>query len=151
MSFAVVPGAPAFVLPERFRRLPRLAALGLLPWLTVLAVNHEAPWVVLDLAEFAALLSLDALLRRRSAAAPWLGGVVALLLAGDALVDIAFAGPGHAVLAALVMACCVELPLAAVCLLLGREAVPGRRWAAGTQCWAGSSSISRRVSSSSGV
>ncbi|MER7669707.1 hypothetical protein ABTY61_14715 [Kitasatospora sp. NPDC096128] len=125
MSFAVVSGAPAYVLPERFRRLPRLAAVGLLPWLMILAVNHETPWVVLDLAEFAALLSLDALLRRGSAAAPWLGGAVALLLAGDALADIACAGQGHAVLAALVMACCVELPLAAVCLLLGREAIPG--------------------------
>ncbi|MFD8702539.1 hypothetical protein ACFV1W_07955 [Kitasatospora sp. NPDC059648] len=125
MTTAVVSGAPALALPERFRRLPRLAALGLLPWLTVLAVNHETPWVVLDLAEFAALLSLDSLLRRRSAAAPWLGGAVALLLAGDALADIACAGPGHAVLAALVMACCVELPLAAVCVLLGREAIRG--------------------------
>ncbi|MFI9364659.1 hypothetical protein ACIG5E_26940 [Kitasatospora sp. NPDC053057] len=125
MSVAVVSGASAYVLPEQLRKLPRLAAFGLLPWLMVLAVNHETPWVVLDLAEFAALLSLDALLRRRSAAAPWLGGVVALLLAGDALVDIAFAGPGHAVLAALVMACCVELPLAAVSLLLGREAIRG--------------------------
>ncbi|MFB7910052.1 hypothetical protein ACFXPX_33895 [Kitasatospora sp. NPDC059146] len=126
MSIALVPpGTPAYVLPERFQRLPRLAAFGLLPWLMVLAVNHETPWVVLDLAEFAALLSLDALLRRRSPAALWAGAVVALLLAGDALADIACAGPGHAVLAALVMACCVELPLAAVCLLLGREAIPG--------------------------
>ncbi|ARF80486.1 hypothetical protein ACIG0C_20470 [Kitasatospora aureofaciens] len=125
MTTAVLHGAAAFALPERFRQLPRLAAFALLPWLMLLAVNHETPWVVLDLAEFAALLSLDALLRRRSAAAPWLGGAVALLLAGDALADTACAGPGHAVLAALVMACCVELPLAAVCVLLGREAIRG--------------------------
>ncbi|MGW2375886.1 hypothetical protein [Kitasatospora sp. NPDC001683] len=125
MSIAVFSGAPAYVLPERLRQLPRLAAFALLPWLLVLAVNHETPWVVLDLAEFAALLSLDALLRRGSAAARWPGGVAALLLAGDALVDITCAGPGHAVLAALVMACCIELPLAAVCLLLGREAIRG--------------------------
>ncbi|MFH8383175.1 hypothetical protein ACH4E7_19870 [Kitasatospora sp. NPDC018058] len=125
MSIAVVSGAPAYVLPERFRRLPRMAAVALLPWLMVLAVNHETPWVVLDLLEFAGLLSLDALLLQRSAAALWAGAAVALLLAGDALVDIAFAGPGHAVLAALVMAFCVELPLAVVCLLLGREAIRG--------------------------
>ncbi|MBD0690580.1 hypothetical protein [Streptomyces sp. CBMA123] len=125
MSIAVVAGAPGYALPERFRKLPRLAALGLLPWLMVLAVNHETPWVVLDLVEFATLLSLDTLLRRHSAAAPWLGGAAALLLAGDALADIACAGPGHAVTAALMMACCVELPLAGVCLLLGRESIRG--------------------------
>ncbi|MBV2153890.1 hypothetical protein [Kitasatospora sp. SUK 42] len=128
MSTAVLSSAvPAFVLPERFRKVPALAAVALLPWLAVLAVSHETSWVVLDMAEFAALLSLDALLRRRSAAALWAGGAVALLLAGDALVDITFAGPGHAVLAALVMAFCIELPLAAVCLLLGRQAaaIPG--------------------------
>ncbi|MEV7601759.1 hypothetical protein AB0O91_30790 [Kitasatospora sp. NPDC089797] len=126
MSIAVAI-APGQALPARFRRLPRLAALGLLPWLMLLAVGHETAWVVLDLAEFAALLSLDALLLRRSAAAPWAGGAVALLLAGDALADIACAGPGHAALAALAMACCVELPLAAVCLLLGRAAIRGWR------------------------
>ncbi|RKT18076.1 hypothetical protein BX285_2489 [Streptomyces sp. 1114.5] len=114
--------AASFVLPERFARIPAMAAVALLPWLGVLAVCHETPWVVLDLVEFSALLSLDALLRRRSPAALWAGAAVALLLTGDALADIAFAGPGHAVLAALVMACCIELPLAVVCLLLGRAA-----------------------------
>ncbi|GAB7183303.1 hypothetical protein ATKI12_3134 [Kitasatospora sp. Ki12] len=113
---------PAVVLPARFARVPALAAVALLPWLAVLAVSHETVWVVLDLVEFSALLSLDALLRRRSPAALWAGAAVALLLVGDALADIACAGPGCAVLAALVMAGCVELPLAAVCLLLGRGA-----------------------------
>ncbi|MEV7772305.1 hypothetical protein [Kitasatospora sp. NPDC086791] len=113
---------PAFVLPARFARVPALAAVALLPWLAVLAVCHETVWVVLDLVEFAALLALDALLRRRSPAARRAGAAVALLLTADALADLACAGPGHAVLAALVMAGCVELPLAAVCLLLGRDA-----------------------------
>ncbi|MFE4518263.1 hypothetical protein ACFRMQ_29255 [Kitasatospora sp. NPDC056783] len=111
-----------YVLPARCAKLPLMAAVALLPWLGVLAVSHETPWVVLDLVEFAALLTLDALLRRRDAGALWAGAAAALLLTGDALADIACAGPGHAVLAALVMACCIELPLAAVCLLLGREA-----------------------------
>ncbi|MGW2252063.1 hypothetical protein ACWCXH_17960 [Kitasatospora sp. NPDC001660] len=110
------------VRPARFERVPALAAVALLPWLAVLAVCHETPWAVLDLLEFAALLALDAAVRRRSNAARWAGGAVALLLAGDALVDVTCAGPGHAVLAAVVMAGCVELPLAAVCLLLGRRA-----------------------------
>ncbi|MFJ8624178.1 hypothetical protein ACIRD3_15195 [Kitasatospora sp. NPDC093550] len=120
-AFPASPGSSS-VLPERFARVPVTAAVALLPWLAVLAVCHETPWVVLDLVEFSALLSLDALLRRRSPAALWAGAAVALLLTGDALADIACAGPGYAVLAALVMAGCVELPLAAVCLLLGRDA-----------------------------
>ncbi|MFE6056031.1 hypothetical protein ACFQ6N_35245 [Kitasatospora sp. NPDC056446] len=127
MSTAVLTARPLgtaapFVLPERFARVPAMAAVALLPWLAILAACHETPWVVLDLVEFSALLSLDALLRRRSAAALWAGAAAAVLLTGDALADIACAGPGHAVIAALVMACCVELPLAAVCLLLGRDA-----------------------------
>ncbi|MFD7577922.1 hypothetical protein [Kitasatospora sp. NPDC059817] len=128
MSTAVLVGRPAtaLVLPARFERVPVMAAVALLPWLAVLAACHETPWVVLDLLEFSALLSLDALLRRRSAAAGWAGGAVALLLAGDALADIACAGPGHAVLAALVMALGVELPLAVVCVLLGRAVLAPR-------------------------
>ncbi|MFJ6616123.1 hypothetical protein ACIQOW_00875 [Kitasatospora sp. NPDC091335] len=124
MSTAVLAprAASPYVLPARFARVPVLAAVALLPWLAVLAVCHETPWVVLDLTEFAALLSLDALLRRRSAAALWAGAAVALLLTGDALADIACAGPGPAMLAALVMAFCIELPLAVVCLRLGRDA-----------------------------
>ncbi|MEU9075356.1 hypothetical protein ACFYUY_04175 [Kitasatospora sp. NPDC004745] len=128
MSTAVLAGRPAapFVLPARFERVPALAAVALLPWLAVLAVCHETPWVVLDLVELTALVSLDALLRRRSSAAAVAGAAVALLLAGDALADVACAGPGHAVLAALVMAFLVELPLAVVCVLLGRAAAAGR-------------------------
>ncbi|WP_316521299.1 hypothetical protein [Kitasatospora brasiliensis] len=124
MSTAVLTARPlsGYVLPARFAKLPAMAAVALLPWLAVLAVCHETPWVVLDLTEFAALLTLDALLRRRSTAAPWAGAAVALLLTGDAFADIVCAGPGHAVLAALLMACCIELPLAAICLLLGRDA-----------------------------
>ncbi|MEU1283673.1 hypothetical protein [Kitasatospora sp. NPDC005856] len=124
MSTAVLAARPAssYVPPARLARLPLLAAVALLPWLAVLAVCHETPWVVLDLTEFAALLSLDGLLRRRSPAALWAGAAVALLLTGDALADIACAGPGVAMLAALVMASCIELPLAVVCLWLGRDA-----------------------------
>ncbi|MGW7444541.1 hypothetical protein [Kitasatospora sp. NPDC054795] len=126
MSTAVLSVRPAssYAPPARLGRLPVMAAVALLPWLAVLAVCHETPWVVLDLTEFAALLSLDALLRRRSPAALWAGAAVALLLAGDALADIACAGPGLPVLAALVMASCIELPLAVVCLWLGRDAAP---------------------------
>ncbi|MFJ9457665.1 hypothetical protein ACIRST_21585 [Kitasatospora sp. NPDC101447] len=127
MSTAVLSGRaacslPSFVLPERFARVPAMAAVALLPWLAILAVCHETPWVVLDLVEFSALLTLDALLRRHNPAALWAAATVALLLAADAMADIACAGPGHAVLAALAMAGGIELPLAVVCLLLGRQA-----------------------------
>ncbi|MFE2720935.1 hypothetical protein [Kitasatospora sp. NPDC059327] len=118
------PAAPA--LPVWAPRVPALAALALLPWLAVLAVCHETAWVALDLCELTALLRLDALLRRRSPAALRPAWVVALLLAGDALADIGTAGPGLPLLAALVMAGCVELPLAALCLALGRRAAGAR-------------------------
>ncbi|AUY51853.1 hypothetical protein [Streptomyces sp. CB01881] len=114
------PGTAA--LPAWAERVPAFAALALLPWLAVLAVSHEIPWVVLDLLELAALLSLDALLRRRSPAAILPACAVALLLAGDALADIGTAGTGLPLLAAVVMAGCIELPLAALCLALGRRA-----------------------------
>ncbi|WP_405359746.1 hypothetical protein OG535_13000 [Kitasatospora sp. NBC_00085] len=113
-------GAPA--LPAWTERVPAFAALALLPWLAVLAVGHETSWVVLDLLELAALISLDALLRRRSRAAIRPACAVAPLLAGDALADVGTAGTGLPLLAAVVMAGCVELPLAALCLALGRRA-----------------------------
>ncbi|MFB7619565.1 hypothetical protein [Kitasatospora sp. NPDC056181] len=115
--------APATApLPAWAERVPAFAALALLPWLAVLAVGHETPWVVLDLLELASLLSLDGLLRRRSPAAVLPAGAVALLLTGDALADIGTAGTGLPLLAAVVMAGCIELPLAALCLALGRRA-----------------------------
>ncbi|MFF1906080.1 hypothetical protein [Kitasatospora sp. NPDC058218] len=122
---AARPAAPA--LPAWAPRVPALAALALLPWLAVLAACHETAWVALDLAELTALLGLDALLRRRSPAAFGAACLVALLLAGDALADIGTAAPGLPLLAALVMAGCVELPLAALCLALGRRAGAGQR------------------------
>lgn len=121
MSTAVAFGASAsYGSFARLARVPLVAAVALVPWLLMLAARHETPWVVLDLAEFSALLWLDALVRRRSTGAAWAGAAAALLLAGDALADVAFAGPGHEVLTALAMAGGVELPLAAVCVLLGR-------------------------------
>ncbi|MEV7779069.1 hypothetical protein [Kitasatospora sp. NPDC088351] len=154
MSTAVLTARPA-ALPARAEKVPALAALALLPWLAVLAVCHETAWVVLDLLELSALLRLDALLRRRSPAALRPAVAVALLLAADALADIGTAESGLPLLAALVMACCVELPLAALCLVLGRAAAAR---AAGcstagraAQSRVGSRFISSRVSSSLGV
>lgn len=123
---AFAPAAPAPLTRALTRRLtraervPTLAALALLPWLAVLAVCHETAWVVLDLFELAALLWLDALLRRRSPAVHLPAAAIALLLAGDALADIGTAGSGLPLLAALVMALGVELPLAVLCLALAR-------------------------------
>ncbi|WP_395296283.1 hypothetical protein ACF9IK_24710 [Kitasatospora hibisci] len=114
------PARPAGSLPAWAWRLPAVAAAALLPWLVVLAVCHETAWVALDLGELAALLRLDALLRRRSPAAFPAACAVAVLLTGDALADVGTAGHGLPLLAALVMAGCVELPLAALCLALGR-------------------------------
>ncbi|MFJ3788269.1 hypothetical protein [Kitasatospora sp. NPDC090091] len=115
------PARPAGSLPAWAWRLPAVAATALLPWLVVLAVCHETAWVALDLGELAALLRLDALLRRRSPAALPAACAVAVLLTGDALADVGTAGQGLPLLAAVVMAGCVELPLAALCLALGRR------------------------------
>ncbi|MFF2038931.1 hypothetical protein ACFVVX_00760 [Kitasatospora sp. NPDC058170] len=121
---AAAPAGPAPL--TRTERVPALAALALLPWLAVLAVCHETAWVVLDLFELAALLWLDALLRRHSAAASVPAAAIALLLAGDALADIGTAGSGLPLLAALVMALGVELPLAVLCLALARGTRPAQ-------------------------
>ncbi|MEV0531799.1 hypothetical protein [Kitasatospora sp. NPDC050463] len=142
------PAIPA--LPAWAPRVPALAALALLPWLAVLVACHETAWVALDLAELTALLGLDTLLRRRSPAAFGSACVVALLLAGDALADIGTAAPGLPLLAALVMACCVELPLAVLCLALGRRAGAGQGRGPARRPLA-LPSIRARVSSSLGV
>ncbi|CAN3980548.1 hypothetical protein KPATCC21470_3189 [Kitasatospora purpeofusca] len=129
MSTAVLGLAPAFapraaragrpVLGPLAEQVPALAAFLLLPWTALLVAAGDTAWAAFDLCELAALLRLDAGLRRRGAAAAGPAAVVALLLAGDALVDIATALPGQETLAALIMAGCAELPLAALCLALG--------------------------------
>ncbi|MFK0189957.1 hypothetical protein [Kitasatospora sp. NPDC090308] len=89
--------------------------LVLLPWSALLAVLPGGrPWVVLDLAESAAL-SVAAACLRRGRSPLWPAGLAGVLLVTDAGCDLATAVDGPGLLVALLMAACAELPLAAVC------------------------------------
>ncbi|MFH8404869.1 hypothetical protein ACH4FX_08835 [Streptomyces sp. NPDC018019] len=98
------------------------AGLALLPWMGYLAGTlppaEAAAWVALDAVEAACLLiagtrPMAGRPGNRAAAA-----VAAVLLAADACVDVATAGPGSELLTAVIMAAGAELPLAALCAAL---------------------------------
>ncbi|GGV05900.1 hypothetical protein GCM10010495_17360 [Kitasatospora herbaricolor] len=120
------PGRPEPLGPcERLAvRLPGPAALALLPWLAVLAACGETWWVVLDTLEFGALAATHVLLTHPARSARRTAAGAAVLLCADALADVVTAAPGVALASALVMALCVELPLAAACLLVARAGAP---------------------------
>ncbi|MCX5213062.1 DUF5753 domain-containing protein [Kitasatospora sp. NBC_00240] len=120
-------GSPRVRFERLSPRLPGLAALVLLPWLALLVACGETWWVVLDALEFSTLSATHILLKRRTPAARWTACAAALLLGADALADVGTAAPGIALASALIMALCVELPLAAVCLTLARGAAPTPR------------------------
>ncbi|MET9613495.1 hypothetical protein [Kitasatospora indigofera] len=105
-------------------RLPGPAALALLPWLVVLASCGETWWVVLDTLEFGALAATHVLLGHRARSARRTAAGAAVLLCADALADVGTAAPGVALASALAMALCVELPLAAACVLVARTGAP---------------------------
>ncbi|WP_405847754.1 hypothetical protein [Streptomyces sp. NBC_01518] len=112
-------------------RVLTAAGLALIPWIFVLARvagAYPVAWVGLDTMEAIGLVGTGLLLarcdRRRVAVAP----ATAVLLTVDAWFDVLTAGPG-AVLAALLMAFCLELPLAALCTAVawhGLRALPPR-------------------------
>lgn len=106
-------------------RVLTAAGLALIPWLFVLARvagAYPVAWVGLDTMEAIGLVGTGLLLahrdRRRVAVAP----ATAVLLVVDAWFDILTADPG-AVLAAVLMAACLELPLAALCMAVARDAL----------------------------
>ncbi|WP_329564039.1 hypothetical protein [Kitasatospora sp. NBC_01266] len=111
------------------------AGLALLPWIVVLALtlHHAAGWVVLDVAEAAALLGAARLLRTGHRLHRPVAALAAVLLLADAGWDVGTAGARSALLVALAMAVLAELPLAALCAGLAlrgsapcRPAVAGR-------------------------
>ncbi|GAA1215917.1 hypothetical protein GCM10009665_02150 [Kitasatospora nipponensis] len=93
------------------------AGLALLPWIVVLAAaGPEATgWAVLDALEAVCLLGTAGLLLTGRPLHRAFAALAALLLAGDALVDLRTAPAGSALLVALAMALLAELPLAALC------------------------------------
>ena len=108
-----------------------LAALVLVPWVAVLVValpsvqraeHWDLAWAGFDVALAALLLAVAVAARRRSS---WLEGAAsaaAALLVVDAWFDILTASTRAQLVAAIVEAVLVELPLAAVCLFLARDA-----------------------------
>ncbi|MBK3574482.1 hypothetical protein JHN63_11785 [Streptomyces sp. MBT65] len=96
----------------------------MIPWIFVLAWAAGAcpvAWIGLDTMEAMGLVGTGLLLARcdprRVAVAP----ATAVLLTVDAWFDVLTAGPG--VLVALLMAACLELPLAALCTAVAWKAL----------------------------
>ncbi|MFI9598530.1 hypothetical protein ACIHCX_01430 [Streptomyces sp. NPDC052043] len=111
-----------------------VAGLALLPWLLVLAgcvpggsgpVRWTTAWVGLDALESLGLVVTGLLLARGDARRCVTAAATATLLVADAWFDTTTASAGEAG-AALAMAFCAELPLAAVCALVACRALPGR-------------------------
>ncbi|MFI1456100.1 LPXTG cell wall anchor domain-containing protein [Streptomyces roseus] len=109
---------------------PRLATLltgagvALLPWMVVLAKtlpqtaevsNWSTAWVGLDAVLAVGLSGTGLLLGRHDPRAAPLAAATAALLLMDAWFDVITAAPGSARAAALALALCAELPLAAAC------------------------------------
>ncbi|MFJ3173247.1 LPXTG cell wall anchor domain-containing protein [Streptomyces roseus] len=120
--------APRFATRRTTR--PRLATLltgagvALLPWMVVLAKtlpqtaevsNWSTAWVGLDAVLAAGLSGTGVLLGRHDPRAAPLAAATAALLLMDAWFDVVTAAPGSARAAALALAVCAELPLAAAC------------------------------------
>ena len=107
-----------------------LAGLVLVPWVVVLAVllpprhlaaHWDVAWAGFDVVLAAVLVLVALAAWRRS---PWLEGAAtaaATLLFVDAWFDVLTASTRAEFAASLVEALLVELPLAAVCLLLARD------------------------------
>ncbi|MEV0412517.1 LPXTG cell wall anchor domain-containing protein [Streptomyces sp. NPDC050448] len=114
------------------RRTPRLATLltgagvALLPWMVVLAKtlpqtaevsNWSTAWIGLDAMLAAGLSGTGLLLRRHDPRAAPLAAATAALLVMDAWFDVTTAAAGSAQ-AAVALAVCAELPLAAACAVV---------------------------------
>ncbi len=131
---------PAVRPPAVHRLLGRVlvgCGLALLPWLFVLAADLPATataahwplaWVGLDAMEALGLIATGLLAVRRDHRLALPATATAVLLVVDAWFDATTSASGTGLAAALLMAACVELPLAAVCALLAIRALPrGRR------------------------
>ncbi|MEV5504989.1 hypothetical protein [Streptomyces orinoci] len=104
------------------------SGLLLLPWLSLLAAGLTGPantpeaWVGLDLLEALALVTTGLLIIHRDPRQILAAAATAPLLVVDAWFDVVTAAPGTDLISAVVLACCAELPMAAVC---GAVAVRG--------------------------
>lgn len=103
--------------------LLRAACVGLfvwIPWMAHLAEGRGSlpstlGWVLLDLAELAALVTTARLLHHHDERTASAAIVSATLLMSDAAIDVLTSAPGSQQVLALAMAAMVEIPLALLC------------------------------------
>ncbi|MCO6009289.1 hypothetical protein NE236_30390 [Actinoallomurus purpureus] len=109
------------------------AGLALVPWLFVLAsslpatataAHWPAAWVGLDTLEALALVTTGVLVTRHDPRRCLTAMVTATLLAVDAWFDVSTAAPGADQVTAVAMAVLLEVPLAALCVVLALRALP---------------------------
>ncbi|MFE7859076.1 hypothetical protein [Streptomyces sp. NPDC057403] len=113
-----------------------VCGLALLPWLVVLATGvlvdsarESLTWVGLDSLEAVGLVTTGLLVLRRDPRRTLGASATAALLLADAWFDTTTATSGTDLISALAMAVGVELPLAALCVILtirGLPAAPAR-------------------------
>ncbi|MFE7117267.1 hypothetical protein ACFU99_17835 [Streptomyces sp. NPDC057654] len=110
--------------PRRLGYALVACGLALLPWLCVLATAAHRPavWVGLDALEALSLIGTGVLTVRRDRHRGAAAGATAMLLVADAWFDVMTAAVGPAFTIALAMALLVELPLAALCVVLAVRA-----------------------------
>jgi hypothetical protein len=117
--------------------LLRAACVGLfvwIPWMAHLAEGRGSlpstlGWVLLDLAELAALVTTARLLYHHDERTASAAIVSATLLTSDAVIDVLTSAQGSQQVLALAMAAMVEIPLALLCCSIA--AMVQARWQAG--------------------
>ncbi|MET7486650.1 hypothetical protein [Streptomyces sp. NPDC005538] len=105
-------------------RVLTAAGVALIPWILVLsrvAGAYPVAWIGLDTMEAIGLVGTGLLLARHDPLRVAVAPATAVLLTVDAWFDVLTAGPG--VLMALLMAACLELPLAALCAAVAWNAL----------------------------
>lgn len=111
------------------------AGLGMIPWLFVLAItlpstiraaHWPAAWVGLDGLEALGMLVTGIAVIRRQDWVCLTAAATATLLVIDAWFDITTSPPGAAMITAIAMAACPELPAAAFCTVLAIRNRPSR-------------------------
>ncbi|HEX6523734.1 MAG TPA: hypothetical protein VF070_27600 [Streptosporangiaceae bacterium] len=101
---------------------------GLIPWLVLAncvpaimrAWDWSAAWTGLDSVEALGLLSTGLLMLRKDARYRLTAAATAVLLLTDAWLDVATSAPGPGRVLAIVMAACLELPVAVTSAALAR-------------------------------
>jgi hypothetical protein len=111
--------------------IPWLAVLGLTLPSTARAAHWPAAWMGLDGMEGLGLLSTGFLLLRRDARCSLTAAVTAALVLTDAWFDVTTAAPGPALVTAIAMAACAEIPVSVLCASVAVRTFPktaSRAW-----------------------